>query len=51
MPRVAEEVQDRHLQKYAAELSKVKLATYRYKTGGPTRLGFPGSWLYDRAAG
>lgn len=28
------------LQKYAAELSKVKLATYKYKTGGPTRLGF-----------
>lgn len=28
------------LQKYADELSKVKLATYRYKTGGPTRLGF-----------
>jgi len=28
------------LQKYAGELSKVKLATYKYKTGGPTRLGF-----------
>lgn len=28
------------LAKYADELSKVKLATYKYKTGGPTRLGF-----------
>jgi len=28
------------LQKYAGELTKVKLATYKYKTGGPTRLGF-----------
>ena len=28
------------LEKYAGELSKVKLATYKYKTGGPTRLGF-----------
>jgi hypothetical protein len=28
------------LQHYADELSKLKLATYKYKTGGPTRLGF-----------
>lgn len=28
------------VQKYADELSRVKLATYRYKSGGPTRLGF-----------
>ena len=28
------------LQRYADELSRVKLATYKYKTGGPTRLGF-----------
>ena len=31
---------DSGLRSYAAELSKVKLATYKYKTGGPTRLGF-----------
>lgn len=28
------------LHQYADELSRVKLATYKYKTGGPTRLGF-----------
>lgn len=28
------------LRRYADELSKVKLATYKYKSGGPTRLGF-----------
>ena len=28
------------LSQYAGELSKVRLATYKYKTGGPTRLGF-----------
>lgn len=28
------------LQRYADELTRVRLATYRYKTGGPTRLGF-----------
>lgn len=28
------------LRQYADELSRVKLATYKYKTGGPTRLGF-----------
>lgn len=28
------------LQQYADELSRVKLATYKYKSGGPTRLGF-----------
>ena len=28
------------LKQYADELSRVKLATYKYKSGGPTRLGF-----------
>lgn len=28
------------VQRYADELARVKLATYRYKTGGPTHLGF-----------
>lgn len=27
-------------QRFADELSRIKLATYRYKTGGPVRLGF-----------
>lgn len=28
------------LKRYADELSKVRLATYKYKSGGPTHLGF-----------